>query len=94
MFKNEWISVKDRLPEVPVGSKAVHVIVAEYDHCEPGYIVHSVMYGTCPQSKYFESYVGFMQLYGGADMFWGILHDQVTHWMYMPEPPVLSHDIF
>lgn len=83
----EWISVKDMLPEIQEGYNVVAVLVAEYDHCEPGYNVHSVMYGNCPKTDYFDEYTGFMQLYGGADMFWGPLHDEVTHWMYMPEAP-------
>jgi len=83
----EWISVKDRLPEVPEGDMAVHVIVAEYDHGCNDYTVHAVMYGNCPKSDTFPSFKGFMQLYGGANMFWGPLFDEVTHWMYMPEAP-------
>jgi hypothetical protein len=49
-----WISVKDRLPEIPIGQYSVSVLVAEYDHgyaeccckrCpEKAYSVHEVMY--------------------------------------------------
>lgn len=83
----EWISVKDSLPVIPNGKQAVEVIVAEYDHGEPGYTVHSVMYGYCPKSEIQGEFTGFMQLMYGSKLFLGPLFDEVTHWMYMPEAP-------
>lgn len=93
----KWISVKDRLPEIPEGYYAVPVIVAEYDKCyaeivgdkQKGYSVHQAQW-TRPHPKTgYEDY-WFCGLVYGKDIepYWDYLVDEVTHWMYKPEPPI------
>lgn len=99
---SEWISVKDRLPEIPKDNWAVQVLVVEHDPCYAeltggdGNQVHCVMYGYVKdrKGKYFEFFEGtdieedFYTMYYGHEYFsYGPTGDEVTHWMYLPEPP-------
>jgi len=88
-MESNWINVKDRLPEIKKGYHAVSVIVAEYDHCYPGYTVHSCIYGKYIKNSLFPKLegMGFMTMYSGCKSEWGPCSDEVTHWMYMPDPP-------
>ena len=73
----EWISVKDRLPEIPKGRHAVSVIVAEwYDN----------KYDVCC-CMFRKGY--FYDLGWGQDCTtkWYPIVMPITHWMPMPDPP-------
>jgi len=82
----EWISVKDELPIIPEGKFAVSVIVAVYDpvyaegKADPrsGYDVYEAMY---------KSEEMFIEFSVNHEDWWQIC-DEVTHWMYMPLPPM------
>jgi len=85
----EWISVKDRLPEIKEGYHAAKVIVAEYDPCDQSYSVHDCMFGKYPKNSMWPASEknDFMSLYIGTETVWGPVPDIVTHWMPLPEPP-------
>lgn len=99
----EWISVKDRLPEIPEGKYGVQVLVAQFDPCYEelnpghGYSVRCKNYGSIydrdgkilPAFDGFESKFEFMELYlGGKSHYeWGPCLEEVTHWMPLPDPP-------
>ncbi len=82
----KWISVNDRLPEIPKGKHGVSVIVAEYDQVfaegksfERGYLIHEAIYdGRFKEFIYPDhlQYIGLREL-----------SDPVTHWMPLPDPP-------
>ena len=79
-----WVSVEERLPEIPKGKFGVSVIVAVFDsvyeEINPGY-------GTDVQHMIYDG-EGFKGLLIGSDCF-DYTHtvDPVTHWMYEPDPP-------
>ncbi len=82
----EWISVKDRLPEIPEGKHGMSVLVAEFDpvfeeiHPGGGYDVCRVAW----DGK------NFLTHYVNADGFgWHFapINYDVTHWMPLPDPP-------
>jgi hypothetical protein len=82
----EWISVKEYLPEVPKGSKSIQVIVNIKDcdnytvtDCMYGDWGKNNLYGECKENCFFE-------LYYGNEIIWGPVFDNVTHWMYFPNP--------
>lgn len=91
----KWISVKDKLPEIPEGRYAVSVLVAEFDstyeELNPGngYSVYECSYGRHGNNKLFDESKenDFMTLYCGEEDCWGPTGDPVTHWMYLPDPP-------
>jgi len=84
VLKN-WISVKDALPEIPEGKYSISVIVAVYDpvfaegKADPrsGYDVYQVIFKDGQ----------FVDIITANGEFYPI-SDEVTHWMYMPEPPI------
>lgn len=86
----EWIDVNERLPEIPEGQFGVSVIVAVYDSMyaefsgADGYSVYGAVYHTAERGEPdFEAlYIGGKE---GAE--YGPIIDDVTHWMYYPEPP-------
>jgi hypothetical protein len=100
----KWISVKKRLPEIPEGKYGVPVIVAVFDYCYEemnpgnGYHVGQGHYGrtkdrngmpissswNCEDAPEYA----FMQLHIGQKTEWGPYYDEITHWMYLPEPPM------
>ena len=92
MPEMNWISVEDRLPEIPKRKYGVAVLVATFDSVYAeinngkGYEVYQVSYHiTKSGEKDFETlYHG----HGGTS--WGPVGDRVTHWMYLPEPPPIS----
>ncbi len=98
----EWISVKDRLPEIPEGRFGVSVLVAEFDpvyeEINPGhgYSVNEVSYHIISDAerkywKYPEDVEkDFATYYYGInkDVEWGPCADEVTHWMPLPDPPL------
>lgn len=123
MQHSDWISVKERLPEIPEGRFAVSVIVATYDPMYADFLRRdgstdpkdgmSTFYGSFGYTKYIDHpnnmglrvghKVGepisswfkdwptdkdFISSVSGPNgdepsPFW----DEVTHWMYFPEPP-------
>ena len=84
----EWISVKDRLPVIPTDKFGVPVLVCEYDSCyeeiNPGYglsVNQYIMYCII------LSVSNIPNFYEPCGMDWIPCCDQITHWMYLPEPP-------
>lgn len=97
----KWISVFDELPNIPEGKRSVSVLVAVFDptynELNPGrgYDVFECMYGNVDGRDYFQGKQGndFMDLYiGGDNTQMGPIIDEVTHWMYLPEPPIIDED--
>jgi len=82
---NEWISVKDRLPEY--GSKVLAYGIADRDCPEPQLEVR-----TCEYTEWDYTDRGgkkgysFGLLSSGCGCCDGVLED-ATHWMPLPEPP-------
>lgn len=91
----EWIDVRDRLPEIPKDKHAVSVLIAEFDPIYEelnhghGHIVHECSFGKYPKNDLWEAATEntFMTLYHGVSTYWGPVLDEVTHWMYLPDPP-------
>jgi len=96
----EWISVNDRLPEIPEGRYGVQILIAEFDsiyeECNPGqgYRVSQASYHFISDAErktwgWSEAVkADFMQLYSGpTGSEWGPCADVVTHWMPLPAPP-------
>ena len=94
----KWIKVTDELPKIPKGKHAVSVLVCEYDPIydedenDPTksrkmglYVNRFVSYG-----KY-RDYITGLDIFGFCEMLneggWCPPTDQITHWMYLPEPP-------
>lgn len=96
-----WISVKDRLPQIPKGMYGVSVIVATFDPVlaedgKNGYTVTDGHYGSLRdrEGKLLPAFEGttkefdFKDLHNGAGkVYWGPTADQVRFWMPMPEHP-------
>ena len=82
----EWISAKDRLPEIPEGRYGVTVLVTTFDsifeEINPG-CGQSVT--TMTFNKEHGDFGEFFDLPEGP--YWMPSGDPVTHWMPMPEPP-------
>ena len=78
---NEWISVKDRLPEVETANIK----------CYSGYYSKSIrVLCTCKQrSGKVMVKEGYCELYSDGRVDWKIPGsiDYVTHWMPLPAPP-------
>ncbi len=74
-----WVSVKERLPEIPEGSHAIGVLLATFD---PGDGSTSIQWASWDG-------VEFAQLWGkrGETFAWEDVHDQITHWQPLPSPP-------
>lgn len=71
----EWVSVEDRLPELPKGEWALKMIIAadESGHVSPMFYERAIVRGkTVYRWKFY----------------WDRIADtKVTHWMPLPEPP-------
>jgi hypothetical protein len=93
---NKWISVNDKLPEIPEGYFAIDVIVAVYDGSgdndpDHGNSISCTKYFREGCTKHFAE-VGWMELqHGEHGASWVPSYDKVTHWMYMPSKPVREH---
>lgn len=101
MDASGWISVDDRLPEIPEGRFGVQVIAATfdaiYDHFRPGegYSVRRLTYAstrarngeTLPMFEGITKDFDFMDYYLGDQICMGPVCDPVTYWMPMPDPP-------
>ena len=80
--RSTWVSVKDKLPEIPKGKHAVQVLCSVYDpiyeELNPGKgsSVIDCMFGG-------EDFVEFTCGPKGAE--WYPVIDEVTHWMYYPK---------
>lgn len=96
----EWISVKERLPEIPEDKYGISVLITEFDsvyeECNPGhgYSVSEASFHfiTDEERKRWGWPEGvkadFMQLYSGpTGSEWGPCGDEITHWMPLPAPP-------
>lgn len=98
----EWISVEERLPEIPAGKYGVAILVATFDpvyeECNPGqgYSVYEAYYGSTRgrDGEKFGEYLGtdiefdFMELqHDGNSSHWGPTGDPVLYWMPLPAPP-------
>lgn len=93
----EWISVKDTLPEIPEGRYGIRVIVASFDHVYAeisgnGYDVFQASYGKIRDRKgnLYPEFAGSeleLDFYQVTEIGPYPIIDEVTHWMYMPEPP-------
>lgn len=69
--QTEWISVKDRLPEVPKG-RVAQVSRTVVCYCDDGYVYGFYWYSK--RKWLLESVYGFRPI-------------NVTHWMPLPDPP-------
>ena len=83
----EWISVKDRLPEIPEDKYGVAIIGAMFDCGQQGYYVDHGLYGEHPSSL--KPVFMFIQFSGGwyeplDENYWNDIGIQLTHWMYEP----------
>ena len=83
---NEWISVKDRLPEVPKDRIFVEVLAL---HQEEGsdLKMYDILRYYAPNDL-LPHYVGWH--YQDTASIWDQIVDLeagLTHWMYLPEPP-------
>lgn len=81
--KQDWISVKDRLPEISVSDNT----------CE--YTVPVLAFGGgCVMFGYFKIYIydGYWGFNGidEDDYEWCCISAEVTHWMPLPEPPKMD----
>jgi hypothetical protein len=95
----EWISIEDRLPEIPEGQYGVSVIVAQFDPvyeeicpgkgCSVQEMVYSKITEKDRERWHYpqELKADFMEWYHGTENFKGPPGDRVTHWMPLPEPP-------
>ena len=96
----EWISVKDRLPEIPEGRFGISVLTAEFDHIYDeicpgkGYSVQEgdYMVVTDVDRKKWkwpdDIKADFMARYSGSgETIFGPTANKVTHWMPMPAAP-------
>lgn len=73
---SEWISVKDRLPELPNGEgwKTRMVIAADNRNCVAPMIYERAIIRRKPVERW--------------KYYWDRIADvEVTHWMPLPEPP-------
>lgn len=77
--QTQWISVKDRLPEVPAGKERIPILVAVDDGYSENGSVHSMDYGIYPPNVTKPCFVDMS--YGGY------INPAVTHWMPIPKPP-------
>jgi len=93
----KWISIKDSLPMIPKGKHGVAVIVAVYDSTYAeccggdGYSVYQASYSSTVNSKHFgpnpPDFAFQTTYYGNNDYYYGPIMDEITHWMYFPDPP-------
>lgn len=99
----KWISVDDELPKIPAGKYGISVLVAVFDSCyeeinpNHGYSVYEATYlktrdRNGKKSSWYEGTdieEDFATLIiGGGNAEFGPIADEVTHWMYMPAPPI------
>lgn len=94
----EWISVDERLPEIPEGKYAVSVLVSMFDavfeEINPGYgasTCHATFMKNIP--GYPDAPPDFQQMLLGGHKFrvsWAYPADEITHWMYEPDPVQLK----
>ncbi len=80
-----WISVDDKLPTIPEGKYGVSVLVVMFD-----YIFEELHPGGGQEVQPSQFFRGeFKQLaYGENGHMWVVPSDKVTHWMYLPDPPI------
>ena len=78
---NQWISVKDRIPEIPDGQSGICVIVAVFDD-----VYEKINPGHGYEVYEANFYKGQFETL--ADGEWFPIVDEVTHWMFLPNPPV------
>jgi hypothetical protein len=80
-----WISVNDRLPEIPEGNHAVSVLCSVhdpmYEEINPGH-GSSTYTGVSWDGEKFKT----LGLGGNGHWGWFEIVDIVTHWMYVPKP--------
>ena len=82
----EWISVKDRLPEIPEGQYGITVLVTTFDSIyEEINLGRGQSVTTMGFNKEYGAFGEFLDLPKGP--YWMPPGDPVTHWMPMPEPP-------
>lgn len=95
----KWISVKDELPKIPEGKYGVSVLVVEFDsiyeEINPGHgqSVYEVIYGFIEgrnpvYDKGFDHPLFITLASGPSGTEWVPCMDEITHWMYLPEPPM------
>ena len=98
----EWISVEEALPIIPKGSYGIPVLAVTFDHeyvedqddalC--GYDVQELQYGIMSERSrrvldHDDLKHDFLELYvGNGKSEWGPPVCSVTHWRYLPEPPI------
>ena len=95
----EWISVSERLPEIPKENFAVQVLATTFDSLydsagkRDGRDVSCFSYGPTKGPGSFEGTtkeLDFREYWFGEHAELGPVGDPVTHWMYLPPPPERS----
>lgn len=84
---SEWISVKDRLPEVDEEHMSVGVLVAQKNCPTPLLVNYVYNLNKYTNGEIDENRPGFVDLYCGEDYWDEYEVLDVTHWMVIPELP-------
>lgn len=90
----KWISVDDSLPVIPEGRYGVEVLIVEhdpvYEEINPGHgsdTSHAMYMKNIPGYPDAEPDFQIMLLGGQKPhVSWTYSCDEITHWMYLPEP--------
>ena len=91
-----WNLISERLPEIPKDKHGITILVCNVDE-DIVTTPHSCIYASTrdhngkyyPKFKNLNKEYDFMELYigGRGGSHWGPLAHEVSHWMYMPDPP-------
>ncbi len=93
MEKIKWVSVEDELPTIEENKENIKVIVYFWDEgvADINGIYPDGYNGEVADAVY-SSQFGFRDYLVSADGDWRLeeYNEDVTHWMYYPEPPIIE----